>query len=98
MLEKFIPCRGRVCVKRLESRNETEGGLIIPDTAKEKPIQGKVISVGEAPLDAHGNASPLEIKEGDTIVFNKWAGTEIKLGGEDYLIIELKDVMGKIQK
>lgn len=93
---KFRPLHDRVLVQREESEEKTAGGIIIPDTAKEKPMQGKVISVGSGARDEHGKLTPLDVKEGDTILFGKWSGTEIKLDGADYLIMKESDIMGII--
>jgi chaperonin GroES len=92
---KFKPLHDRVLVKRLEAEEKTKGGIIIPDTAKEKPIEGEVISVGAGTVCAEsGKCTPLTVKAGDTIVFGKWSGTEIKLDGVDYLIMKESDILG----
>jgi chaperonin GroES len=93
---KFRPLHDRVLVQREESEEKTAGGIIIPDTAKEKPMQGKVISVGSGARDEQGKVTPLDVKEGDIILFGKWSGTEIKLDGTDYLIMKESDIMGII--
>ena len=93
---KFRPLHDRVLVQREESEEKTAGGIIIPDTAKEKPMQGKVISVGSGERDEQGKLTPLDVKDGDTILFGKWSGTEIKLDGTDYLIMKESDIMGII--
>lgn len=93
---KFRPLHDRVLVQREESEEKTAGGIIIPDTAKEKPMQGKVISVGSGARDEQGKLTPLDVKEGDIILFGKWSGTEIKLDGVDYLIMKESDIMGII--
>jgi chaperonin GroES len=91
---KFRPLHDRVLVLREESEEKTAGGIIIPDTAKEKPMQGKVIAVGSGARDENGKVTALDVKEGDTILFGKWSGTEIKLDGTEYLIMKESDIMG----
>ena len=91
---KFRPLHDRVLVEREESEEKTAGGIIIPDTAKEKPMQGKIIAVGSGARDEQGKLTPLDVKEGDTVLFGKWSGTEIKLDGTDYLIMKESDIMG----
>jgi len=91
---KFRPLHDRVLVEREESEEKTAGGIIIPDTAKEKPMQGKIIAVGSGARDEQGKVTPLDVKEGDTVLFGKWSGTEIKLDGTDYLIMKEPDIMG----
>ena len=81
----FRPLHDRVVVKRLDSESKTAGGIIIPDTAKEKPMEGKVISVGPGARDDHGRITPLDVKKGDTVLFGKWSGTEVKIDGDDLL-------------
>ena len=93
---KFRPLHDRVLVQREESEEKTAGGIIIPDTAKEKPMQGKVVSVGTGARDEQGKVTPLDVSEGDIILFGKWSGTEIKLDGTDYLIMKESDIMGII--
>lgn len=93
---KFRPLHDRVLVQREESEEKTAGGIIIPDTAKEKPMQGKVVSVGTGARDELGKVTPLDVSEGDIILFGKWSGTEIKLDGTDYLIMKESDIMGII--
>jgi chaperonin GroES len=92
----FRPLGDRVVVKRVEEESKTKGGIIIPDTAKEKPQEGEVISVGPGARDETGKVQPLELKAGDKILFGKWSGTEIKLEGEDLLIMKESDVLGVI--
>jgi len=92
----FQPLHDRVLVQRLEQENKTKSGIIIPDTAKEKPMQGKVIAVGSGSKDSKGNNVPLDVKVSDTVLFAKWGGTEIKLEGEDYLIMKESDILGII--
>jgi len=91
---KFRPLHDRLLVEREESEEKTAGGIIIPDTAKEKPMQGKIIAVGSGARDEQGKVTPLDVKEGDTVLFGKWSGTEIKLDGTDYLIMKESDIMG----
>ncbi len=95
---KIRPLQDRIVVKRLEEEEKTKGGIIIPDTAKEKPIEGKVIAVGNGKLLENGTRVPLEVKVGDRILFGKYAGTEVKIGGEDHLIMREDDVLGIIEK
>jgi chaperonin GroES len=94
---KFRPLHDRVIVKRIEAEEKTRGGIIIPDTAKEKPQEGEVIAVGPGARDDSGKLIALELKAGDRILFGKWSGTEIKLDGEDLLIMKESDVMGVIE-
>ena len=94
---KFRPLHDRVVVKRVEEEGKTKGGIIIPDTAKEKPIEGKVVAVGPGARDDKGTLVPLDVKKGDRILFGKWSGTEIKLDGEDLLIMKESDIMGIIE-
>jgi chaperonin GroES len=91
---KFRPLHDRVVVERLESEEKTKGGIIIPDTAKEKPQEGKVVAVGSGARDENGKIVPLDVKAGDVILFGKWSGTEVKLDGKDYLIMKESDIMG----
>ena len=90
----FRPLGDRVLVKRVEEESKTKGGIIIPDTAKEKPQEGEVISVGAGARDESGKVQPLELKAGDRILFGKWSGTEVKLEGEDLIIMKESDVLG----
>lgn len=90
----FRPLHDRVLVERLEQENKTNSGIIIPDTAKEKPMQGKVVAIGSGSKDAKGNVSPLDIKVGDKILFAKWGGTEVKLQDKEYLIMKESDILG----
>jgi chaperonin GroES len=94
---KFRPLHDRVVVRRIESDDRTAGGIIIPDTAKEKPQEGEVIAVGPGGRDEAGKLVPLDVKAGDRILFGKWSGTEVKLDGKEYLIMKESDVMGVIQ-
>jgi len=95
---KIRPLQDRLIVKRVEEEGKTKGGIIIPDTAKEKPLEGKVIAVGNGKVLEDGKVRPLDIKVGATILFTKYAGTEIKIEGEDHLIIREEDVLGIIEK
>ena len=94
---KFRPLHDRVVVRRIESEDKTAGGIIIPDTAKEKPQEGEVIAVGPGARDEAGKLIPLDVKAGDRILFGKWSGTEVKIDGEEYLIMKESDVMGIIE-
>ncbi|MGJ4857261.1 co-chaperone GroES [Labrys sp. KNU-23] len=91
---KFRPLHDRVVVQRVDAEEKSKGGIIIPDTAKEKPQEGKVIAVGPGGRDDSGKLTPLDVKAGDRVLFGKWSGTEIKLDGEDYLIMKESDIMG----
>jgi|SRR5690606_27428978 chaperonin GroES len=93
---KFRPLHDRVVVRRLESEEKTKGGIIIPDTAKEKPQEGEIIAVGSGARDEAGKLVPLDVKVGDRVLFGKWSGTEVKLDGEDLLIMKESDIMGII--
>ena len=93
---KFRPLHDRGLVQRMESEDKTAGGIIIPDTAKEKPMEGKVIAVGSGARGEPGKVQPLDVKEGDAVLFGKWSGTEVKVDGEDYLIMKESDIMGII--
>jgi len=94
---KFRPLHDRVVVRRIEAEEKTAGGIIIPDTAKEKPQEGEVVAVGPGARDESGKVAPLDVKAGDRVLFGKWSGTEIKLDGEDLLIMKESDVMGVIE-
>ena len=91
---KFTPLHDRILVQRLEESETMRGGIIIPDSAKEKPQQGKVISVGKGKSNDEGKVFPLDVKAGDTVLFGKYSGTEIKLDGDDYLIMREEEVLG----
>ncbi|MDZ5449542.1 MULTISPECIES: co-chaperone GroES [Labrys] len=91
---KFRPLHDRVVVQRVDAEEKSKGGIIIPDTAKEKPQEGKVVAVGPGGRDDSGKLTPLDVKAGDRVLFGKWSGTEIKLDGEDYLIMKESDIMG----
>jgi chaperonin GroES len=93
----FRPLHDRVVVKRLEGEEKTKGGIIIPDTAKEKPQEGKVISVGPGARDESGKLTPLDVKAGDRVLFGKWSGTEVKVDGEDLLIMKESDILGVVE-
>jgi chaperonin GroES len=94
---KFRPLHDRVLVKRLEGEEKTKGGIIIPDTAKEKPMEGKVIAVGSGVRGEDGKLIPLDVKKGDKILFGKWSGTEVKMDGDELLIMKESDIMGIIE-
>ena len=91
------PLQDRVIVKRLEEEQKTKGGIIIPDTAKEKPIEGKVIAVGNGKVQEDGKVRPLDVTAGDTVLFSKYAGTEIKIDGVEHLIMREEDILGVIE-
>ncbi len=93
----FRPLHDRILVRRVESEEKTKGGIIIPDTAKEKPQEGEVIAVGPGARNEAGHIQALDVKAGDRILFGKWSGTEIKINGEDLLIMKESDVMGIIE-
>ena len=92
----FRPLHDRVVVRRLEAEEKTAGGIIIPDTAKEKPMEGEIVGVGPGARDEQGKLVPLDVKAGDRILFGKWSGTEVKIDGEDLLIMKESDIMGII--
>ena len=94
---KFRPLHDRVLVKRVDSDTKTAGGIIIPDTAQEKPMEGKVVSVGSGARGEDGKIQPLDVKKGDRILFGKWSGTEVKMDGDELLIMKESDIMGIIQ-
>ena len=95
---KFVPLHDRILVRRLEEGETIRGGIIIPDTAKEKPQEGEVISVGKGKSNDEGKVFPLDVKAGDTILFGKYSGTEIKLDGEEFLIMREEEVLGILKK
>jgi chaperonin GroES len=97
MATKFRPLHDRVLVKRVESDERSAGGIIIPDTAKEKPMEGEVIAVGPGARDESGKLIPLDVKPGDRVLFGKWSGTEVKLDGKELLIMKESDIMGIIE-
>ena len=94
---KFRPLHDRVVVRRIEEDERTKGGIIIPDTAKEKPQQGEVIAVGPGARDEKGVIQPLDVKAGDRVLFGKWSGTEVKIDGEELLIMKESDIMGVLE-
>jgi chaperonin GroES len=93
---KFRPLHDRVVVRRLTADEKTKGGIIIPDTAQEKPQEGEVIAVGPGARDENGKVQPLDLKKGDKILFGKWSGTKVKIDGEELLIMKESDVMGVV--
>ncbi len=93
----FRPLHDRVLVRRIEADQKTAGGIIIPDTAAEKPTQGEIVAVGAGARDEKGNLVPLDVKKGDRVLFGKWSGTEVKIDGEELLIMKESDVMGVIE-
>jgi chaperonin GroES len=93
----FRPLHDRVVVRRLDSEEKTKGGIIIPDTAKEKPSEGVIVSVGPGARDESGKVNALDVKAGDRVLFGKWSGTEVKLNGEDLLIMKESDIMGIVE-
>lgn len=94
---KFRPLHDRVLVKRVESETKTASGIIIPDTAQEKPMQGKVIAAGNGHIQEDGSVRKLDVKKGDTILFGKWSGTEVKIDGDELLIMKESDIMGVVE-
>jgi chaperonin GroES len=96
MATKFTPLHDRILVRRVEEADTTRGGIIIPDSAKDKPQEGEVISVGKGKISEEGKVRPLDVKEGDRILFGKYSGTEIKLDGEDFIIMREEEVLGII--
>ena len=94
---KLRPLHDRVVVRRIEEDKKTAGGIIIPDTAKEKPMQGEIIAVGPGARDESGKLVPLDVRAGDRILFGKWSGTEVKIDGEDLIIMKESDVMGVVE-
>src|SRR6201747_2857119 len=97
MTMAFRPLGDRVLIKRIEEEEKTRGGIIIPDTAKEKPQEGEVIAVGPGARDESGKVQPLDVKAGDRILFGKWSGTEVKLDGKDLLIMKESDILGVLE-
>ena len=95
---QFRPLHDRVVVRRIEAEEKTKGGIIIPDTAKEKPQEGEIIAVGPGARDEKGNVAPIDLKAGDRILFGKWSGTEVRIDGEELLIMKESDVMGVIEQ
>ena len=94
---KFRPLHDRVVVRRIEAEEKTKGGIIIPDTVKEKPQEGEILSVGPGGRDEAGKLIPIDLKAGDRVLFGKWSGTEVKIDGEDLLIMKESDIMGIIE-
>jgi chaperonin GroES len=94
---KFRPLHDRVVLKRLEEDSKSAGGIIIPDTAKEKPMRGEVVAVGPGARDESGKINPLDVKPGDTVLFGKWSGTEVKIDGDELLIMKESDILGVIE-
>ena len=92
----FTPLHDRVAIKPMDQEAKTLGGIIIPDTAKEKPMQGKVIAVGKGTKDRDGNLIPLDVKVGDKVLYGKWGGTEVKVNGQEFIIMKESDIMGII--
>ena len=95
---KFRPLHDRVVVKRIEAEEKTAGGIIIPDTAKEKPQEGTVLAVGPGRIDDKGNRVPLDVSVGDVVLYSKYGGTEVRYAGEDYLVLSARDVLAVIEK
>ena len=95
---KFRPLHDRVVVRRIDAEEKTKGGIIIPDTAKEKPQEGEIIAAGPGARDENGKVQPLDVKAGDRVLFGKWSGTEVKLDGEDLIIMKESDIMGIIDQ
>jgi chaperonin GroES len=94
---KFRPLHDRVVVRRIESEEKTAGGIIIPDTAKEKPQEGEVVAIGPGARDEQGKIQPPDVKAGDRVLFGKWSGTEVKIDGEELMIMKESDIMGVIE-
>jgi chaperonin GroES len=94
---KFRPLHDRVLIKRTEQDNKTAGGIIIPDTAKEKPVEGEVMAAGSGARTEDGNVIPLEVKTGDRVLFTKWAGTEVTINGEELLVMKESDIVGIVE-
>ncbi|HZH53754.1 MAG TPA: co-chaperone GroES [Microvirga sp.] len=95
---KFRPLHDRVLIRRIEPEEKTAGGIIIPDTAKEKPQQGEVVAVGPGARDENGKVQALDVKAGDRVLFGKWSGTEVRIDGEDLLIMKESDIMGILEQ
>ena len=94
---KFRPLQDRVLVRRIEQEEKTAGGIIIPDTAKEKPMEGEIVAVGPGARDEKGTLVPLDVKKGDRILFGKWSGSEVKIDGEELIIMKESDILGIIE-
>jgi chaperonin GroES len=97
LVMKFRPLQDRVLIRRIEQETKTTGGLIIPDTAQEKPMEGEVVAVGPGARSEDGKVHPLDVKVGDRVLFGKWSGTEMKLDGEDLMVMKESDLMGIIE-
>ena len=95
---KFRPLQDRVLIRRIEEEEKTKGGIIIPDTAKEKPMEGEVVAAGPGTRDDDGKLRPLDVKVGDRVLFGKWSGTEIKIDGEDFVVAKESDIMGVVKE
>ncbi|HUF45325.1 MAG TPA: co-chaperone GroES [Aestuariivirgaceae bacterium] len=95
---KFRPLHDRVVVRRIEEDSKSKGGIIIPDTAKEKPIQGEIVAAGPGARDEVGKLQPLDVKAGDLVLFGKWSGTEVTIEGVEYLIMKESDILGVLEK
>ena len=95
---KFRPLQDRVLIRRIEEEEKTAGGIIIPDTAKEKPMEGEVIAAGRGTRDDDGKLRPLDVKVSDRVLFGKWSGTEIKIDGEDFVVTKESDIMGVVEE
>ena len=95
---KFRPLHDRVVIRRVEPEGKTTGGIFIPDTAQEKPMEGEIVAVGPGARDEKGTVVPLDVKQGDRILFGKWSGSEVKLDGEDLLIMNESDIMGVVDR
>jgi chaperonin GroES len=93
---KFRPLHDRVLVRRLEQAEKTKGGIIIPDTAQEKPMEGEIVAVGKGHINDNGEVRPLDVKAGDRVIFSKWAGTEVTVDGEDLIVMKESDIIGVI--
>lgn len=94
----FKPLQDRIVVKRMKEEDRTAGGILIPETAKEKPLKGEVVAVGKGALNSDGKLIPMELAVGDVVFFNKWGGTEIKINNEDFLVMKESDVLGVFKK
>ena len=93
---KFRPLHDRVLVRRIEGEEKTKGGIIIPDTAKEKPMEGEIVAVGSGHVNDNGDVRPLDVKSGDRVIFSKWAGTEVTIDGEELMVMKESDIIGVI--
>ena len=98
MSVNFRPLKDRVLIKRIEQEEKSPGGIIIPDTAKEKPVEGEVLAVGPGTRDDNGNLHALDVKTGDRVLFGKWGGSEVKIDGEEYVILKESDILGVLNK